>query len=63
MRIENESNFLMQDVYDYLMENHASIGTNFVDEFPETWADDDNGVIYLAKTSGVALYKITMERV
>jgi len=52
----------MQDVYDYLMENGFSIGTNFVDEFPETWEDSENGVIYLAKNSGVALYKITMEK-
>jgi hypothetical protein len=56
-------NFLMSDIYDYLMENEFSIGTNFVNEFPETWSDDEEGVIYLAKNSGVALYKITMERV
>lgn len=53
---------LMDDVYDYLMENDCFIGTNFVDEFPESWIDDENGVIYLAKNSGVAIYKITMER-
>lgn len=52
---------LMSDVYDYLMENEQHIGTNFVDTFPETWIDEDEGVIYLAKSSGVALFKITME--
>ena len=61
--MKTDTNFLMSDVYDYLMENDFSIGTNFVDEFPESWSDEENGVIYLAKKSGVALYKITMERV
>lgn len=56
------SNALMDDVYDYLMENGFNIGTNFVDEFPESWIDNDSGVIYLAKNSGVALYKLTMEK-
>ena len=55
-------NALIDDVYDYLMENDFSIGTNFVDGFPESWIDNDNGVIYLAKNSGVALYKLTMEK-
>lgn len=54
---------LMDDVYDYLMENDANIGTNFVDEFPESWIDNDNAVIYLAKKEGVALFKIRIERV
>jgi len=61
--MKDDKNFLMSDVYDYLMENPQFIGTNFVDEFPETWSDEEEGVIYLAKKSGVALYKITMERV
>lgn len=56
-------NSLIDDVYDYLMENDFNIGTNFVDEFPESWIDNEYGVIYLAKTSGVALYKLTMEKV
>lgn len=55
--------FLMDDVYDYLMENEFNIGTNFVDEFPESWIDNENGVIYLAKNSGVAIYKLTLEKV
>lgn len=55
-------NALIDDVYDYLMENDASIGTNFVYEFPESWSDSDDGAIYLAKNSGVALYKLTMEK-
>ena len=58
----NKIQFFMDDVYDYLMENDASIGTNFVDEFPESWSDSNSGAIYLAKKSGVALYKLTMEQ-
>jgi len=54
---------LMSDIYDYLMENEFNIGTNFLHEFPETWIDEENGVIYLAKKNDLALYKITMERV
>lgn len=55
-------NALIDDVYDYLMENDCFIGTNFVNEFPESWIDNEYGVIYLAKNSGVALYKLTMEK-
>jgi len=54
---------LMSDIYDYLMENEFNIGTNFLHEFPETWIDEKNGVIYLAKKNDLALYKITIERV
>ena len=54
--------FLMNDVYDYLMENEFSIGTNFVEEFPNTWIDEDEGVIYLSKDEA-ALYKITIQKV
>lgn len=59
--MKKDEQFLMSDVYDYLMENGQSIGTNFLDTFPETWIDEGNGVIYLAKKNNVALFKITME--
>jgi hypothetical protein len=51
----------MSDVYDYLMENDQNIGTNFIDEFPATWVDDEKGIIYLAKNEGISLFKIRME--
>jgi hypothetical protein len=55
--------FLMSDVYDYLMENKFSIGTNFCNEFPKSWIDDDKGVIYLAKNSSEPIYKLNIEKV
>lgn len=61
--MKTDKHFLMSDVYDYLFENDQSIGTNFCDEFPASDIDEENGVIYLAKTAGAPIYKITMERV
>lgn len=55
--------YLMSDVYDYLFENDFSIGTNFCDEFPESWIDEETNTVYLAKKEGIALYKITLEKV
>ena len=60
--MKQATNFLMSDAYDYLMENTQHIGTNFVDEFPASWIDEDSGTIYLAKNNDNALFKITMER-
>jgi hypothetical protein len=54
---------VLNDVYDYLFENDESIGTNFCDEFPSSWIDNDNATIYLAKNDGVVLFKIKIERV
>ena len=54
---------ILNDVYDYLFENDENIGTNFYDEFPSSWIDNDNAIIYLAKNDGVVLFKIKIERV
>jgi len=51
--------YLMSEVYDHLMQNHTMV--DFVDSFPESWIDEEEGEIYLAKKSGVALFKIKME--
>ena len=59
--MKTEANFLISDVYDYLMENDQNIGTNFLDEFPATWVDEEKGIIYLAKNEGISLFKIKME--
>jgi hypothetical protein len=45
--MKTDKNFLMEDVYDYLMENGFNIGTNFRDEFPDSYIDSDKAVIYL----------------
>jgi hypothetical protein len=54
---------LISDVYDYLFENDFGNRTNFCDEFPASAMDEEEGVIYLARTSGDFIYKITIERV
>lgn len=51
--------YLMSEVYDHLMQNHTMV--DFVDSFPESWIDEEEGEIYLAKKVGVALFKIKME--
>jgi hypothetical protein len=53
----------MDNLYDVLMENTNFVDFNFVDEFPESWYDNDNQTIYLAKNVGVALFKLKIERV
>jgi hypothetical protein len=54
---------VMDNVYDTLMENTIFLDFNFVDKFPESWYDNDNQTIYLAKNVGVALFKLKIERV
>ena len=56
-------NDLMSDVYDYLFDNPQFIGTNFCDEFPETYVDEEEGIIYLCRKVGQPVFKITMEEV
>ena len=51
----------MSEVYDHLMQNHTMV--DFVEEFPESWVDEDEGIIYLGKKEGVAIYKIKIEKV
>jgi hypothetical protein len=53
----------MDNLYDVVMENTNFLDFNFVDEFPESWYDNDNQTIYLAKNVGVALFKLKIERV
>ena len=60
--MKTEQNFLMSDVYDYLFENPQFIGTNFCDEFPESYIDEDDGIVYLCKKPQTPLFKITMEK-
>ena len=50
----------MSDIYDYLMENHITIGTNIKDEFTDTYIDCENGVIYLQGSSTLPSFKLTL---
>lgn len=56
----NTDKFLMSDIYDYLMENHITIGTNIKDEFTDTYIDCENGVIYLQGSSTLPSFKLTL---
>lgn len=53
---------LINDVYDYLFENTHDIGTNFLDEFPDSYVDTGNACIYL-ESDKLGKFKITMERI
>lgn len=59
MRYESE---VIENVYDNIFGNTRFESVDFWDEFPASWIDNDNAVIYLAKTEGVELFKIKIER-
>ena len=61
MYYTNES-ALIEDVYDYLFENDFDIGTNFLDEFKDSYVDSANACIYL-KSETLGEFKIKMERI
>jgi hypothetical protein len=44
---EPESLFVLQDVYDYLYENDANIGTNILTEYPDGYIDNSSKEIHL----------------
>jgi hypothetical protein len=45
--MNNQSLFVLQDVYDYLYENDASIGTNILEEYPDGYIDNATSEIHL----------------
>lgn len=58
MAYTNESG-LLNDIYDYIFENDFNIGTNFLEEFPDSFIDSANARIYLnSKTLGNYIVKI-----
>jgi hypothetical protein len=58
MAYTNESG-LIEDIYDYLFENDFEVGTNFLDEFPNSFIDRANARIYLnSETLGNYIIKI-----
>jgi hypothetical protein len=58
---KKEFHFLMEDVYDYLMENGFNIGTNFKDTFPDSYIDSEKAVIYLKGSEGN--YKLLIKEI
>ena len=49
-------------IYDKLYDNRRNgFEISILYTFPETWTDEENGKIYLAKESGVALFEISIK--
>lgn len=59
--MNNEELNLLNDVYDYLFENDADIGTNFLREFRFSYLDNTNGYIML-ESPDLGKFKITLRR-
>jgi hypothetical protein len=57
-----EKHFLMEDIYDYLMENNAFIGTNIKDEFSDSWVDCERGIIYLHGSKTLPNFKLIIQQ-
>mgnify|MGYP006274343513 CR=1 FL=1 len=53
---------LMEDIYDYLMENDYQIGTNIVEEFEQSWIDCEKGIIYLQGSKTLPNFRLTIEQ-
>jgi hypothetical protein len=63
MNIDHETQHLMDDVYDYLFENEANIGTNILDEFPDSYVDYGKAEIHLLGSKKLGEYVLTMRKV
>ena len=53
---------VIEDIYDTIFKNDYKL-MNFVQEFPNSWIDNDNARIYLANDDGQPLFIIKIERV
>lgn len=60
---EKEEQFLMEDVYDYLFENDQNIGTNILDEFPDSYIDFGKAEIHLLGSKTIGNYILSIRRV
>jgi hypothetical protein len=61
--MKTDKHFLMDDIYDYLMENSANIGTNIRDEFTDCYIDCEKAIIYLGGSKTFPKFKLTIEEV
>jgi hypothetical protein len=61
--MKTDKHFLMDDIYDYLMENHASIGTNIKEEFSDCSIDCERAIIYLGGSKNLPKFKLTIEEI
>jgi hypothetical protein len=53
---------VLEEIYDTIFKNDQYNLLDFVSEFPESWIDNANACIYLAKEDGKELFKIKIER-
>lgn len=51
----------MDDIFDYLMENDQTIGTNIREEFADCSIDCERAIIYLRGSKNLPDFKITIE--
>lgn len=54
---------VIEEVYDTIFKNTQYSLLDFVSEFPESWIDNANATIYLAKSEDAPMFKIKIEKV
>ena len=59
--MKTDKHFLMDDIYDYLMENKYNIGTNIREEFADCYIDCERAIIYLDGSKTLPKFKLTIE--
>ena len=57
-----EKNFIAEQIYDFLMENSYT-RLDFVKNFPESYLDYKDGVVYLEGSDSLKSYKLTLEEI
>jgi hypothetical protein len=54
---------VLENVYDHIFKNDQYDLTDFCADYPASWIDNANAVIYLGVDEDKPLYKIKIERV
>ena len=58
----NEKRFLMEQIYDFLMENNYT-RLDFVKNFPDSYIDFGRSEIYLEGSDNLKSYKVSLEEI
>ena len=59
--MQNNTQALLNDIFDYIMENDYNIGTNFREEFPNTYFDEKNEQIIILDKNNEFIGTITLK--
>jgi hypothetical protein len=59
--MQNNTQALLNDIFDYIMENEYDIGTNFRVEFPNTYFDEKNEQIIILDKNNEFMGAITLK--